>query len=54
MKLVQRHWNSKVAKNYREKMNELKKQGKQPKWMGDEVFEKMVAWWDTPEFKVNL
>ena len=54
MSLVQRPWKSKVARNYREKMNELKKKGKKPKQMGNEVFEKMVVWWDMPEFKVNL
>ena len=52
--LAQRHWNSRVAKNYREQMAEIKKKGKRPKWMSEAVWNKWVDWWATDEFKVNL
>ena len=28
--VVQRHWNSKIAKNYRETLNNIKQSGKRP------------------------
>lgn len=52
--MVQRHWNSKVAKNYREVMSALKKSGKKPNWMGASVWDSWMSWWETDEFKVNL
>ena len=52
--LFQRHWNSRIAKNYREKMAEIKKIGKRPKWMSEAVWDKWVDWWNSEEFKVNL
>ena len=52
--LVQRHWNSRIAKNYKETMSETKKVGKKPKWMSVTVWKKWVEWWNSEEFKVNL
>ena len=40
--LFQRHWNSRIAKNYREKMAEIKKIEKRPKWMSEAVWDKWV------------
>ena len=49
---VKRHWNSKIAKNYRDTMSTLRKAGKKPNWMGDNIWDSWVAWWSGDEFKV--
>ena len=49
---MQRNWNSKIAKNYRDTMLGLRRAGKKLNWMGASVWDAWVAWWNNDEFKV--
>lgn len=53
--LVKRHWNSKVAANYRQTMNTLKSSGKRQSWVSESVWNDLLTYWNSnEEFLVNL
>ena len=52
--VVCRHWRSKIAKNYRETINNIKTSGKRPHWMSEAVFDELATWWSNEDFVVNL
>lgn len=54
LSVVQRHWQSKIAKNYRETLNAVKSSGSKPNWMSAVVWEQFIRWWANEEFQVNL
>lgn len=52
--VVRRHWSSKIAKNYRETINNIKTSRKRPHWMSEAVFDEFATWWSNEDFVVNL
>ena len=54
LSVVQRHWQTKIAKNYRETLNAIKTAGSKPNWMSDNVWEEFLKWWKNDDFTVKL
>ena len=54
MELARTYWMKKMRKNYRDSISEIKKVSKRPKWMGENVWQGWLDYWNTDEAKASI